>query len=81
MDALVQCELVATGRLVWLPHDSAEKFAALGRVRLPKPAPDQRYAEPSVLPLEQTWRGGRFWPTAQASQGAFAHEPGGGVKP
>jgi hypothetical protein len=57
---LVECEVPATGRTIWLPRDIATKFAAMGRVRL---APDTRYAAPSALPLRQAWQDGKFWPS------------------
>lgn len=63
MDTIIECELIETGTKVSLPRDIAERWAALGRVRLPAPKPDMRYAAPSRLPLPQTWQGGRFWPT------------------
>lgn len=59
---ILECEVVETGTKVWLPRVEAERFAALGRVRLPAPKPDARYAAPRPLPLASTWREGRFWP-------------------
>ena len=62
MDTLVEVTIVESGAKAWLPLDIATRMAALGRVRLPQPRPDMRYAAPSTLPLKQTWQGGRFWP-------------------
>jgi hypothetical protein len=63
MDEMMQVEVVESGARVWLPREVAERWARLGRVRLPAPKPDARYAEASALPLAQTWQGGKFWPT------------------
>lgn len=63
MDTLIECEVVATGEKAWLPFDVAHHMAALGRVRLPAPKPDMRYAQPSALPLSSSWQDGKFWPT------------------
>jgi hypothetical protein len=68
MDALLQVEVVETGAMVWLPRDIAERWARLGRVRLPAPKPDARYARPSALPLRQTWQDGRFWPAGYTTR-------------
>ena len=68
MDTMLQVEIVATGEKAWLPFDMAHRMAALGRVRLPAPRPDMRYAHPSALPLRESWQGGRFWPAGYTTR-------------
>lgn len=59
---LIECRTRSTGALVRLPYDEAVRLAALGRVTLPTPQPDERFRQPGALPLASTWQAGRFWP-------------------
>ena len=61
---LIRCEMVDGSGFVTLPACEAERYAALGRVRLPTPQPDARYAAPRPTPISATWRAGRFWPAS-----------------
>lgn len=60
--SLVQVEVVETGKLIYLPEHAAAFWGGLGRVRLPQPKADDRYAPHRRLTLAETWQDGAFTP-------------------